>query len=142
MKFRSILFCLTVLHITAAFGLSSNDDWNTLKAAQWFALGGIGVAGTTSKEEMAFRALLHEPNAAGKLKALLSEGNLAGQCYALLGLRVLHDAVYQENVARFKSSAARVKTVGGCMITEQPVSSVVSNITAGRYDGMLNAPIQ
>jgi hypothetical protein len=142
MKFRSILFYLTVLHITAAFGLSSNDDWNTLKAAQWFALGGIGVAGTTSKEEMAFRALLHEPNAAGKLKALLSEGNLAGQCYALLGLHVLHDAAYQENFARYKSSAARVKTVGGCMITEQPVSSVVSNITAGRYDGMLNAPIQ
>jgi hypothetical protein len=44
-KFRSVLFCLTVLHITAAFGLSSNDDWNTLKAAQWFAVGGIGVAG-------------------------------------------------------------------------------------------------
>jgi hypothetical protein len=140
-KFRSALLCLTVLHIAAASGLSSNDDWNTLKAAQWFALGGIGVAGTTSKEEMAFRSLLHEPNAAGKLKALLSEANLAGQCYALLGLYVLHDAAYQENVARYKSSDARVKTVGGCMITEQSVSSVVSNIAAGRYDSMLNAPI-
>ena len=112
MKFRSILFCLTVLNISSAFGLSSSDDWNTLKAAQWFALGGIGVAGTTSKEEMAFRTLLHEPNAAGKLKALLSKGNLAGQCYALLGLHVLHDGAYQENFARYKSSDARVKTVG------------------------------
>ncbi len=83
----------------------------------------------------------HEPNAAGKLKALLSEASLAGQCYAFLGLYVLHDAAYQENFARYKSSDARVKTVGGCMITEQPVSSVVSNITAGRYDTMLNAPI-
>jgi hypothetical protein len=140
-KFRSALVCLTVLHIAAAFGLSSNDDWNTLKAAQWFALGGIGVAGTTSKEETAFRSLLHEPYAAGKLKALLSEANLAGQCYALLGLYILHDAAYQENFARYKSSDARVKTVAGCMITEQPISSVVSNITAGRYDRTLNAPI-
>jgi hypothetical protein len=98
-KFRSILFCLTVLRISAAFGLSSDDDWNTLKAAQWFALGGIGVAGTTSKEERAFRSLLHEPNATGKLKALLSEANLAGQCYALLGLYALHDAAYQDNLA-------------------------------------------
>jgi len=140
-KFCSILFCLTVLHITAAFGLSADDDWNTLKAAQWFAFGGIGVAGTTSKEEMAFRSLLHEPNAVAKLKSLLSEANLAGQCYALLGLYLLHDAAYQENVGRYKSSDARVKTVGGCMITEQPVSSVVSNIAAGRYDRMLNDPV-
>ena len=130
-----------VLHIFSVFGESSKDDWNTLKDAGWFALGGIGVAGTTSKEERAFRSLLHEPNAAGKLKALLSEASLAGQCYAFLGLYVLHDAAYQENFARYKSSDARVKTVGGCMITEQSVSSVASNITAGRYDTMLNAPI-
>jgi hypothetical protein len=135
------MFCLVALHITAAFGLSSNDDWNTLKGAQWFALGGIGVAGTTSKEEMAFRSLLHEPNAVGKLKALLSEANLAGQCYALLGLYLLHDAAYEKNVARYKSSDTRVKTVGGCNIMEQPVSNVVSNIAAGRYDRMLDAPI-
>jgi hypothetical protein len=139
-KFPSVLFCLTLVHISAPPGLCSNDDWNTLKAAEWFALGGIGVAGTTSKEERALRSLLHEPNAASKLKALLSEANLAGQCYALLGLYVMHDAGYQENVSRYKSSGARVKAVGGCMITEQSVS-VVSNIEAGRYDGMLDAPI-
>jgi hypothetical protein len=130
-----------MLHISAALGLSSEGDWNTLKSAQWFALGGIGVAGTTSKEEKAFRSLLEEPNAISKLKALLSEANLAGQCYALLGLYLLRDAAYQENSARYKSSDARVKTVAGCMITEQPISSVVSNITAGRYDRTLNAPI-
>jgi len=140
-KFRSVLFCLTLVHISAASGLCSNDDWNTLKTAQWFALGGIGAAGTMSKEEGALRSLLHEPNAASKLKLLLSEGNLAGQCYALLGLYVLRDAAYQENFARYKSSDARVKTVAGCMISEQSISSVVSNIQAGRYDGMLNAPI-
>jgi hypothetical protein len=93
------------------------------------------------KGREAFRSLLHEPNAAGNLKALLSAANLAGQCYALLVLYVLHDAAYQENVVRYKSSDARVKTVGGCMITEQPVSSIVSNIAAGRYDSVLNAPI-
>jgi hypothetical protein len=130
-----------MLHVAADSGLASNDDWNTLKTAQWFATCGIGVAGTTSKEELAFRSLMHEPNAAGKLKALLSEANLAGQCYALLGLHILHDAAYEESIARYKSSDARVKTVGGCMITEQPVSSIVSNIAAGRYDKVLNAPI-
>jgi hypothetical protein len=140
-KFRSVLFCLTLLHISTALGLGSNDNWNTLKTAQWFALGGIGAAGTMSKEEGALRGLLHEPNAATKLKALLAEGNLAGQCYALLGLHVLHDAAYQQNLSRYKSSDARVKTVAGCMISEQSVSSVVSNIEAGRYDGILNAPI-
>jgi len=97
-KFRSVLFCLTLVHISAASGLCSNDDWNTLKTAQWFALGGIGAAGTMSKEEGALRSLLHEPNAASKLKILLSEGNLAGQCYALLGLYVLRDTAYQKNM--------------------------------------------
>jgi uncharacterized protein (DUF2141 family) len=58
-----------------------------------------------------------------------------------LACHILHDAAYQENIARYKSSDARVKTVGGCMITEQPVSTVISNIAAGRYDRMLNAPI-
>jgi hypothetical protein len=140
MKFRSVLFCLTALHISAASGLCSNDDWNTLKAAEWFALGGIGVAGTTSRER-ALRSLLQEPNGAVRLKALLSEANLAGQCYALLGLYVLHDAAYQENFSRYKSSDARVKTVGGCMITEQSLSSVVANIEAGRYNAILNPPI-
>ena len=90
-----------------------------------------------SKEEGALRSLLHEPNAGSKLKALLSDGNLAGQCYALLGLYLLHDGAYQENVVRYKSSDARVKTVAGCTISEQPVSSVISNIAAGRYDRML-----
>jgi hypothetical protein len=140
-KFRSALFFLAVVYVGAAFGVSSNEDWNTLKGAQWFAFGGIGIAGTTSKEEIAFRSLLHEPNAVGRLKSLLSEANLAGQCYALLGLHLLHDQAYRENIARYKSSAARVKTVAGCMITEQPVSTVVSNIAAGRYDSVLNAPI-
>jgi len=107
-----------MLYISAALGLSSEDDWNTLKSAQWFALGGIGVAGTTSKEEKAFRSLLEEPNAISKLKALLSEANLAGQCYVLLGLYLLRDAAYQENSARYKSSDARVKAVACCMITE------------------------
>jgi len=140
-KLRCGLFCLTLVLIFAASGLCSNDDWNTLKKAQWFALGGIGTAGTMSKEEGALRSLLREPNAASKLKALLSEGNLAGQCYALLGLYVLRVPPYQENFSRYKSSDARVKTVAGCMISEQSVSTVVSNIEAGRYDGMLNAPI-
>ena len=135
---KSLLFCLTLLSISAASALCSNDDWNTLKTAQWFALGGIGAAGTTSKEEGALRSLLHEPNAAPKLKAFLSERTLAGQCYAFLGLYLLHDQAYQENVARYKSNDARVKTVAGCMISEQPVSSVISNIAAGRYDRILS----
>ena len=141
-KFRRTLFCLAVLHIASIPRLAANDDWNTLKAAEWFALGGIGVAGTTSKEEIAFRSLLKEPNAVAKLKTLLSGANLAGQCYALLGLYVLHDAAYEQNVAHYKSSSARVKTVAGCTIMEQPVSSIVSNIVAGRYDGILSGPVR
>ena len=140
-KFRRALFCLAVLHIAAIPRLAANDDWNTLKVAEWFALGGIGVAGTTSKEEIAFRNLMRESNAATKLKTLLSNANLAGQCYALLGLYVLHDAAYEQNVARYKSNDARVKTVAGCAITEQPVSNIVSNIAAGRYDGILRGPV-
>ena len=140
-KFRRALFCLAVLHIAAIPRLAATDDWNTLKAADWFALGGIGVAGTTSKEEIAFRSLLRESDAAKKFKTLLSNANLAGQCYALLGLYILHDAAYEQNVAHYKSDNARVKTVAGCAITEQPISNIVSNIAAGRYDGILRGPV-
>jgi hypothetical protein len=119
---------------------SPNDPVATLESAEWFALGGIGVAGTTSKEEIALRAVLREKEAASQFKTLLAKGNLAGQVYALLGLRLLHDAAYEKNIGRYKENHAIVRTVSGCSIMNQPVASVAASMDKGMLDVALQNP--
>lgn len=114
---------------------------HALAKAEWFAVGGIGYAGTTSPEEKTFRGLLQQPDAVSALKELLRSGNGPAQCYALLGLRLLHDPAYQENIARYKAAKAQIKTVSGCIVMEQPVSNIVANIDRGLYDDALQRPV-
>ena len=61
--------------------------YNTVKSAPQFAIGGIGVAGVITPEELALRAIRDGPNAEEQLRKLLRDGTSAGQMYALFGLR-------------------------------------------------------
>lgn len=127
--FLSILgFALAALTARAA------NPQQTLKSVPQFAFGGIGVAGTTSEGELAFRALLKMPGAEREFVKILQSGNFEGKCYALVALRSLNPTRYAEKVATYQDKKVEVTTVGGCIVAVLPMSSVVSNIDARAYD--------
>lgn len=114
--------------------LSAASAFRDLARVEAFAFGGIGIAGTTSAGEIAFREILAGPNAAAEFQRLLAKGNPPARCYALAALHALDLPAYREAAARFAKSETPVKTIGGCCIVTLPIRSVVANISAGRYD--------
>ena len=129
----AILFCaFTVL-------AQSSDPLKELSSIHDFAFGGIGAAGTTSKGEIAFRQVLQRPSAEKDFVDLLATGNAQARCYALVALHALNPALYAERVRPFEGDESKVTTIGGCMIMEQTMASVVTNIGNGRYDSYLKA---
>jgi hypothetical protein len=105
-----------------------------LRSISYFAFGGVGVAGTTSQGEMAFRQVLEGPSAGKNFLDLLKTGNPQGKCYALAGLRASDSRLFEAEVAAFEKNQTPVETIGGCIALTLPMSSVVANIRAGNYD--------
>jgi hypothetical protein len=113
------------------------DPLKTLSSIHDFAFGGIGVAGTTSQGEVAFREIYDRPSAKDDFLKLLSSGNPQAKCYALVGLRALNPQVYSSKIEEYKKDKTKVTTIGGCMIAVFPMSSVATNIEAGYYDSYI-----
>lgn len=110
----------------------SADAYNIVKSAESFAIGGVGVAGVTSKTETAFRQLLKQPDPAVRCQKLVREATPAGQLYALLGLRLTDQKAFQALVPTFKTSTKDVETVTGCIVARTPVAVVATRIEAGK----------
>jgi hypothetical protein len=129
----AILFC-------AFTAVAENDaPLKELSSIHDFAFGGIGAAGTTSKGEIAFRQVLQQPSAEKDFVDLLTTGNPQARCYALVALHGLNPALYAERVREFEGNQSKVSVIAGCMIMEEPMASVVTNISNGRYDSYLKA---
>jgi hypothetical protein len=105
-----------------------------LRSISYFAFGGVGVAGTTSQGEMAFRQVLEGPSAGKNFLGLLKTGNPQGKCYALVGLRASDNGLFEAEVAAFEKNQTPVETIGGCIALTLPMSGVVASIRAGNYD--------
>jgi hypothetical protein len=105
-----------------------------LRSISYFAFGGVGVAGTTSQGEVAFRQVLQSPTAKENFLLLLKTGNPQGKCYALAGLRASDRKRFEADVAAFEKDQTPVDTIGGCIAVTLPMSGVVANIRAGHYD--------
>lgn len=99
--------------------------YDSVRDAQEFAIGGIGVAGTLSKSELALREIRDGRQADEQLRKILNDGTQAGRMYALYGLRQLDAPDYDRLADPFRSSHVRVKRIQGCMISDAPVSEVV-----------------
>ncbi len=134
---------MKALHLAAAVMLMSAalpelaadaGPANQLQQIPVFALGGIGVAGTTSNGERALRALLEEKTATKQLEVLLRSATPAGQLYALLGLRTHDRAAYERALAAFPKVNVTVETIGGCIVTHLPFQDLRKRIEAGDYD--------
>jgi hypothetical protein len=120
--------------LAAAAAAAAGDPVKELASIHDFAFGGIGAAGTTSKGELAFREILKEPSAEKQFVDLLESGNAQARCYALVALHVLNPTIYADRVRQFEHESSEVSSIAGCMIMVLPMSSIVPNISSGRYD--------
>ena len=130
-----LFFLLVVAFATmGVMPASANQQaYDTLQAAGMFTIGGVGIAGTVTAEEQAFRKLLQQPDAAAQCKRLLEEATSAGQMYALLGLRTLDGAAFRAAVPRYKDTKEMVATASGCIVTHLPATQIAKEIEEGHY---------
>jgi hypothetical protein len=108
--------------------------YQKLLTVKQFAFGGVGVSGTTSQGELAFRAVLSSPNALQLFKTAFSQGTNECKLYALCGIRKFDAHLFDQYSKELIQSNPTVTTIGGCIIAPQDAQSVVRNISAGNYD--------
>ena len=126
---------MLLLTLFMAASIQAADPVKKLATIHDFAFGGIGAAGIISEGEVAFRGVLTRPTAEADFAALLDSGNAQARCYALAALHVISPRTFAVRVKRFERDQTTVSTISGCMIMALPMTSVVANISAGRYDG-------
>lgn len=121
-----ISFVVALMAGLAPSGASANETaYETVKAASHFAIGGVGVAGTITPEEIAMRQIRDGPQAETQMRKLLHEATPAGQMYALFALRQLDAADYTTLSTTYRQSSIAVPTISGCIIHTQPMSEAV-----------------
>ena len=123
-----------------ASAVAAANPTDELRRIESFAIGGIGIAGTTSEGERALRTLLTDPKASAQLQDLLTNATPAGQLYALLGLRVHDRATYDQALQNFPVPKDQVQTIAGCIITRAPFRQLLDRIKAGQFDPILARP--
>ena len=121
---RASLFLLFVL-LLAATNQARADADTILMTAEHFAIGGVGVAGTISPEEIAFREIRTRSDAPARLRELLRQASPAGRMYALFGLRQLEAPDYDSLAEPYRKSKTPIKHIQGCIISTEPTSTVV-----------------
>ena len=82
-RYQSVL-CVGVAVVSAAAlsvpgARAEETAYETVRAASHFAIGGVGVAGTITPEELAMRRVRDSPQADVQLRQLLREATPAGQ---------------------------------------------------------------
>ena len=134
------MYRLPALAIVAfvAMGLTSvnptQQTYDTLKAAGMFTVGGVGIVGTVSGEEQAFRKLLQQPDATDRCKKLLQEATPAGQMYALLGFTPARLGGVPGGRGPLQGgSGVRPDRTSGCIVIHLPAAHLAQQIAAGNY---------
>jgi hypothetical protein len=135
--------------------LKGRAAYQKLFAADIFRVGGVGVGGTTSEEELALYDLLEEKESVEALKSLVSGGSYEGGLYGLLGLSITNVGEFNRAVEAYKSREqpperkmsknfaglgvpkGTVAVQFGCSVGVDAWLKVVSNIQSGRYDKLL-----
>jgi hypothetical protein len=105
--------------------------YEIVQTAERFTVGGVGIAGSPSRQETAFRQLLKQPEPVSRCKKLLTEATPAGQLYALLGLRLLDQQSFQTALPRYKNSRLEIPTMSGCIVMRTTAAQVAKEIERG-----------
>lgn len=111
-------------------------DRKTLVSCTMFALGPVGIAGTTSEGELAMRNLLQVDGAVSLFGEIVNEATPEGRLYALIALRSLDRSAYRNALAEMPRDL-EITTQRGCIVTKQTVDEVLDAVDAGAYDSLL-----
>jgi hypothetical protein len=110
-----------------------------LDGAKIFALGPVGYAATTSQEGRQFKAImaLKPDKAKQELERLYSSGNPQAMSYALVGMRKFDRTRYAELLVSARAADLTVRTMSGCIISDEKLRTVADELDSGRYDPWL-----
>ncbi|MBX7224173.1 MAG: hypothetical protein K1Y36_29940 [Blastocatellia bacterium] len=106
--------------------------FTTLLQAKTFAMGGVGVAGTTSAEEKALRELLGSKQSVAVFNTLLEQAQPAGKIYALLGLSVKDQKAFLSAKNQI-TNLGNIQVMSGCLVADESAPSLVEKIEKGVY---------
>ncbi len=120
--------------VTAALSKETASDMKALGAVDFFAVGGVGVAGTLSRGEELTRAIAARPDAIAALEQVVTGKNAAARVYAYWALRELEpDRKRVEGLGtRLRVDRADVPAFNGCMRYELTVAELVAEIANGQ----------
>lgn len=107
---------------------SARAPYDKLHQVEAFALGGVGVVGSTSPGETAFRKLQREPNVIAIFTALLDDETTGkgGQLYALLGLKEAKSAQFAERLPAFLQDDSTITQISGCIVMQVKVKEIAA----------------
>jgi len=107
----------------------------------YFAFGGVGYAGSTSKGELYFRRIMLESpdHALAVFEELYRTGNLQAKSYALVGIRALKPSRFKELYEGILTAKGDVATMQGCMVGSEHFGDIARQIDKGLYDPWLRA---
>lgn len=123
------------------------EAYRIVRETETFALGGVGVAGTTSPVENAVRILIAEPNGAEALAELVDHASPEGRLMALYGLRCASPTAYKSKLSEIRAlpaparrgerqnkvEAGYVKVMAGCMIMPERWADVLGRVAGATY---------
>jgi len=104
-----------------------------LQNADRFSSAGVGYAGLTPNEVMAWRVIFFRADAESTFLNLLETSTPAGQLYALAGLRFGNDKAFERAAGRLEERSDRVQTVRGCIGGASTVAELVAEIRKGDW---------
>ena len=104
-----------------------------LRTSDHFMSAGIGYAGVTPNEVLAWRVIFNRPDADSIFQDLLSTSTVAGQLYALAGLRFSNSGAFPKAAARLQGNLGLVQTIRGCIVSTETVAEVVADIRQGDW---------
>jgi hypothetical protein len=102
----------------------------------FFAFGGVGFAGHTSKGEADFHVLMAQPSEAAlqSFEKLYATGNTEAKAYALAGIRELNLQEFNQLLGTLQHSGEKISTMEGCIIEQRSLTEVATNFKSGKYD--------
>ncbi|MEO8429362.1 MAG: hypothetical protein ABI651_19900 [Verrucomicrobiota bacterium] len=115
---------------------TSEQVYQRLLSARFFAFGGVGFAGTPSEGERAFHTILASANALELFKSALTSTDTRAEAslYALCGIRRLAPEAFVSHARALVARNPKVRTMSGCIAMEDRASNIVARIAGGSYD--------
>jgi hypothetical protein len=105
-----------------------------LAAAEFFACGGVGYAGTTSEGEVAFKKIYAEKNNLEQFIVVYGRGTNAARMYALVAFHKLNRPLYDHIKNQYAESRIQVPVMIGCLGDAEGVGALISKLEKGGYD--------